>query len=178
MMKVPAANPTDNSTIRYVTKRTEVSGCLKSLNDALQSKSTYQAVVDGDFAPSDRRQRYSYIKGGGERTTGSTSFLTYSSGGSVISFLLLQLGISNHVASQASLEDPGLKVVYLACPHSVNSQKSHTPTLTKACAAILMSFAAYLPHHLKLSLLRKFKISLHLESRSFQQEFHNLKHRI
>ena len=35
MMEVPAANSTDNSTIHYVTKRTEVSGCLKPLNDAL-----------------------------------------------------------------------------------------------------------------------------------------------
>ena len=62
MMEVPAANPTDNSTIRYVTKRTEVLGCIKSLNDALQAKSTYQPIFVGDFAPSDRRQRYSYIK--------------------------------------------------------------------------------------------------------------------
>ena len=56
MMEVPAANPTDNSTVCYITKRTEVPGSLKPLNDKLQSKSTYQPVCVGDFAPSDRRQ--------------------------------------------------------------------------------------------------------------------------
>ena len=56
MMEVPAANPTDNSTVRFLAKRTEVSRCLKPLNDAIQSKCTYQPVFIGDFAPSNRRQ--------------------------------------------------------------------------------------------------------------------------
>ena len=41
MMEVSAAFSTDNSTVHYVTKCTDVSGSLKPLNDALQSKSTY-----------------------------------------------------------------------------------------------------------------------------------------
>jgi hypothetical protein len=84
MMEVPAANPTDNSTVRYITKRTEVAGCLKPLNDVLQSKSTYQPVFVGDFAPSDRRQRYSYIKEVEKGLLISTVFLTYSPGGSAV----------------------------------------------------------------------------------------------
>ena len=83
-MEVPAANPTDNSTVRFLAKCTEVSGCLKPLNDALQSKSTYRPVFIGDFAPSDHRQRYTYIKELEKGLLLSTVFLTCSPGGSIV----------------------------------------------------------------------------------------------
>ena len=89
---------------------------------------------------------------------------------------LCRPGISSPVPSQASPR-PRAQSCFPSLSTRCDSQKGHNKsTMMMIYPAVLMSFVAYLPHHLELSLLGKFfMIPRHLDIRSFQQEIHNLK---
>lgn len=62
LLKEPAANPTDDSVTRFINRIFHTSDILQSLNQAICSISTYKPISLCDFAPADRRKRYSYIR--------------------------------------------------------------------------------------------------------------------
>lgn len=80
----PAANPTDNSVTRFLDRVNHTCDSLQSLNRALLSSSTYSPVPVCDFAPTDRRKRYAYIKEIEKGLIVPTVLFTYTPGGSIL----------------------------------------------------------------------------------------------
>ena len=78
----------------YVTKCTEIPGCLKPLNDVLQTRSAYQSASVGDYTLCDCRQWYSFLKEVEKGLLVPTVFLTYTPGGAGVLSIITSFGES------------------------------------------------------------------------------------
>lgn len=80
----PAANPTDNSATRFITRKQCPSDILQPLNQKVCSLSMYQAISLTDFLPADRRKRYSYVREIEKGLQVPIVLFTYTPGGSIL----------------------------------------------------------------------------------------------
>ena len=60
---VPSAVPVgEKASVQLLETNNSPSSCLNKLNDAISHLPAYQHLFVGDYAPSDRRERYLYVQ--------------------------------------------------------------------------------------------------------------------